>query len=81
MCEYPILKEHEFWERKNSMLSIQKRYKILTSTPLHSKMKLETNKKNSIVAFQSVPYIDLLETAKILQNLAGDDPLVHEFGK
>ena len=63
------------------MLSIQKHYKTLTSTPLHSKKKLETNKKNSIVAFQSVPYIDLLETAKILQNLAGDDPLVHEFGK
>ena len=79
--ESPILEENEFCERKNSMLSFQKHDKILTSTPLQSTKKIETNQENSIVAFQSVPYADLSKTAELLKNLIGNDPLVHEFNK
>ena len=43
--------------------------------------KLETNQKISIIAFQSVPHADLSKTAKILQNLVGNDPFVYEFNK
>ena len=63
------------------MLSFQKHDKILTSTPLQSTKKIETNQENSIVAFQSVPYADLSKTAELLKNLIGNDPLVHEFNK
>ena len=42
---------------------------------------METNQKNSIVAFQSVQYTDLSKTAKIFKKLIGDDPLVHELKK
>ena len=45
----------------------------------YRKKKLERNLENSIVAFKSIPCTDLSKTAKILNKLTGDDPLVHEF--
>ena len=42
---------------------------------------METNQKNPIVVFQSVPYADLSRTAELLKNLIGDDPLVHDLNK
>ena len=79
ISESLILKESKFCVRKSSMLCFQKHYKFLTSTLCNIEKKLERNLENSIVAFKSIPCTDLSKTAKILNKLTGDDPLVHEF--
>lgn len=53
----------------------------MTSAPLHSTEKLETNQENSFAVLQSVPYTDLSKTTKLLENLIGIDLFVHEFSK